>query len=125
MTPPLAELAAKAKTSTESEARLRLWLETGHAPSPAEIRMAREWLGLGVKQFAVALGFSGENADRTVLAFEAGHRDGKPFAPTSPIASTIRMLVAVSMAVRLIDRGAGHQAKGILLLGMPKNLREP
>jgi len=111
---PLAALVAEAKTSNETEARLRRWIEEGSAPSPAVIRTAREWLGLSTSQFAVALGFVGANADRTMLAFEAGHRNNEPFAPTSSVAATMRLLVAATMAVRLMDRGAERQALGVL-----------
>lgn len=71
--------------------------------TPEEFRQARAELGLTGVQFARAF----DVADRTVRAWEAGMRDGKP----APIPRPIAVLVRLALKMPSVRRELGIAAK--------------
>lgn len=120
----LRDIAKKAGARSEIEARLERFLQEGTTPSPAVIRIMREWLGLSQSQLATLLGFSDANGDRTIYAFEIGTRNGTAFAPTPSIAKLMRALVAARLADNLITTGRHDDAQTILRNLVPAHLRK-
>jgi DNA-binding XRE family transcriptional regulator len=71
--------------------------------TPEEFRRARAELGLTGEEFAAAF----DVASRTVRAWEAGKRDGKP----APIPRPIAVLVRLALKNATVRRELGITAK--------------
>ena len=71
--------------------------------TPHEFKQARAALGLTGVEFARAF----DVADRTVRAWEAGQRDGKP----APIPRPITVLVRLALKMPSVRRELGIAAK--------------
>ncbi len=69
-------------------------------PQPADLRRLREEIGLSQKELAAELGFK-KNGHNVIRDWEAGERDGEPFAPSWLAWRCFRLLVIAWRATRL------------------------
>ena len=70
-------------------------------PTPADLRRAREWLGLSQPELSDELGFK-EGGAGVIRAWEKGERFGKSFSPTPLALNALRFMVLVIAAHRLM-----------------------
>ena len=100
----LSQAKAAAETApAEGFARMQMIASGKLQLTPANMRHAREYLGMSQKDFADALGFK---RDRTVRELEAGVKDGVPLSVSDTVARLIRCYVAMALTIREFAPGA-------------------
>lgn len=83
------------------------------AMAPNELRAARKALGLTQAEFAKVFDID----IRTVKAWEAGHRDGRPVPIPRPIAVLVRLALtqaSVRLALGIPSKGRTVKASGAI-----------
>jgi len=112
MASPKLEAASKS-VRPEDQARadrVRAKIATTALPTPYELRLLRESLGLSQADMARALGFAASSGPKTVRDWEHGHRDGGPFFPSPTAWAALRYLLMVVEIYRCLPSGA-HRSR--------------
>jgi transcriptional regulator with XRE-family HTH domain len=90
-------------------------------PTPAAIKAARQKLGLSVREFEEAIGYSTDG--RITQALEAGVRNGRPFEMAGPAQAALGYLVAIKAAYDEMQADRGGFALLALAESLPERLR--
>lgn len=94
--------------------------------NPADIKKAREALGLSVREFELAIGYDADG--RITQALEAGTRNGKAFIMTGSALKALQYLIALKDAYEAIGKWEDGQpyyaikAEEILRKALPREL---